>query len=334
MRIFMLIVSMTTIIFTGCHQQKKSESLLIEMTNPTDRYRNNAGIVIERSQLNNPDSTLLPVLHDNNGKLIVSQLDDIDQDGQWDELAFISNFSPNENRTATLTWVTPEKYPTFKDSIQTSVGKESFKQFTASGYTILQEADSIGLGEIAVYSKKVAYPIGEPHYLIISEGPVRRIFGIDRKENETFAGRIIELVTIWAGHNGYEKEIALINMPSNTLLLTGIKDNVLNPDTTFRAYEYGYVALMAHTLEKESYYTGMAIIIPNEYYTRRGYTTYKDHKLWYAELKPNAENKLTFYVYGAKEKDNEVFRSADYFEEFIDYETLYIDNPIKVNLVN
>ena len=102
MRTFMLIVSMTTFIFTGCHQQKKSESLVIEMTNPTDRYRNNAGIVIERSQLNNPDSTLLPVLYDNNGKLIVSQLDDIDQDGQWDELAFICNFAPNENRTATL----------------------------------------------------------------------------------------------------------------------------------------------------------------------------------------------------------------------------------------
>lgn len=39
MRTFMLIVSMTTFIFTGCHQQKKSESLVIEMTNPTDRYR-------------------------------------------------------------------------------------------------------------------------------------------------------------------------------------------------------------------------------------------------------------------------------------------------------
>ena len=109
MKTFMLIVSMTAFIFAGCHQQKKSESLVIEMTNPTDRYRNNAGIVIERSQLNNQDSTLLPVLYDNNGKLIVSQLDDIDQDGQWDELAFICNFSPNENRTATLTWVTSEK---------------------------------------------------------------------------------------------------------------------------------------------------------------------------------------------------------------------------------
>lgn len=29
-----------------------------------------------------------------------------------------------------------------------------------------------------------------------------------------------------------------------------------------------------------------------------------------------------------------VFCSADYFEEFIDYETLYIDNPIEINLVN
>ena len=334
MRTFMLIVSMTTFIFTGCHQQKKSESLVIEMTNPTDRYRDNAGIVIERSKLNYPDSKLLPVLYDNNGKLIVSQLDDIDQDGQWDELAFICNFAPNENRTATLTWVTSEKYPTFKDSIQTSAGKESFKQFTASGDSILQEADSIGLGEIAVYSNKATYPIGKPNYLLISEGPVRRIYGIDRKESKVSAGRIAEMVTIWAGHKGYEKEIALINMPPNTLLLTGIKDNVLNQDTTFRAYEYGYVALMAHTLEKKSYYTGMAIIIPDEYYTRRGYTAYKGLNLWYAELKPNAENKVTFYVYGAKEKDNEGFRSADYFEEFIDYETLYIDNPIEINLVN
>ena len=88
------------------------------------------------------------------------------------------------------------------------------------------------------------------------------------------------MVTIWAGHKGYEKEIALINMPPNTLLLTGIKDNVLNRDTTFRAYEYGYVALMAHTLEKKSHYTGMAIIIPDKYYTRRGYTAYKGLNLW------------------------------------------------------
>ena len=60
MRTFMLIVSMTTFIFTGCHQQKKSESLVIEMTNPTDRYRNNAGIVIERS--NGTNSHLSAIL--------------------------------------------------------------------------------------------------------------------------------------------------------------------------------------------------------------------------------------------------------------------------------
>lgn len=333
MRSTMLLTLMATILFTGCRQQK-SESLLIELTNPTDRYRNNAGIVIDRSQLSIPDSTLLPVIYDNNGKLILSQLDDIDQDGKWDELAFISEFTPNESRTVKLTWVAQEKYPLFKDSVQTPAGKESFKQLTAGGYNILQEADSIGLGEIAVYSKESAYPVGEPDYLLISEGPVRRIFGIDRKEAGAPSARIAELVTVWAGHNGYEKEVALINMPEDTLLITGIRDNALNRDTTFRAYEYGYVALMAHTQETGSYYTGMAIIIPEKYYAKRGYITCGNHKLWYAGLKPDAENKLVFYVYGAKEKDNEGFRSADYFEEFIDYETLYIDEPIEVNITH
>ena len=54
----------------------------------------------------------------------------------WEDLSAIlygyedMHFAPNENRTATLTWVTSEKYPTFKDSIQTSAGKESFTSFT------------------------------------------------------------------------------------------------------------------------------------------------------------------------------------------------------------
>lgn len=333
MRFTMLFTLMATAVITGCHQQKR-ESLFIEMTNPTDRYRNNAGIVIDRTQLNIPDSTLLPVLYDNDGKLIFSQLDDINQDGKWDELAFIAEFTPNETYKIRLDWVVPDKYPTFKDSIQTSSGKKSFKQLTAGGYNILQEADSIGLGEVATYSEKSACPMGEPDYILISEGPVRRIFGIDRKEPDSASSRIAELVTIWAGHNGYEKQVALINMPENTALITGIRDNSLNQDTTFRAYEYGYVALMAHTQETKSYYTGMAIIIPKTYYTGRGYTPCGDHKLWYAGLKPNMENKLVFYVYGTKEKDNEGFRSANFFEEFIDYETLYIDKPIEVNIMD
>lgn len=333
MRSTMLLALMAIAIFTGCRQQN-GESLCIEVTNPTDRYRNNAGIVIDRTQLNIPDSTLLPVIYDKSGKLILSQLDDIDQDGKWDELAFICDFKPNESYTVKLTWVTPEKYPTFKDSIRTSAGEESFKQFTAGGYNILQEADSMGLGEIAVYSKDSACSIGKPDYLLISEGPVRRILGIERKGINASSTRIAELVTIWAGHNGYKKEVALINMPDNISLITGIQDNTLNQDTTFRAYEYGYTALMAHTQDTGSHYTGMAIIIPKEYYTKRGYTTCGDHQLWYAGLKPDAKNKLAFYVYGAKEKDNEGFRSADYFEEFINYETLYIDKPIEVNILN
>jgi len=96
---------------TACSQQNKAWT--VELSNPTETARPDESVVIIREQLNPVDNTLVPAVKDAAGNFVPSQVDDLDGDGNWDELAFVTNLGPNETAEYQIVWVAPDQYPQF-----------------------------------------------------------------------------------------------------------------------------------------------------------------------------------------------------------------------------
>jgi len=93
-----------------------SPEITIQVSNLSDQSRSDATLLLSRGEISRwidipPD--LLPVLKDIKGEYIPCQLDDIDGDGQWDELFGLTDLDPSAAITVSIAFVTPDAYPTF-----------------------------------------------------------------------------------------------------------------------------------------------------------------------------------------------------------------------------
>lgn len=61
-------------------------------------------VVIPRNQLNNAENNMHPIIT-SNGDTLLTQLDDLDNDGQWDELVFLVDLAANQEKHLNLKWV-------------------------------------------------------------------------------------------------------------------------------------------------------------------------------------------------------------------------------------
>ncbi|MDA3823513.1 MAG: DUF4861 domain-containing protein [Bacteroidales bacterium] len=101
-------------IMLSCSSNDKN-TIVLENSSAFDRV--DAGIAIPFSSIEaqcakNVD--LLPVLKDEEGQLIPTQLDDMDGDGQWDEMFLVTNFKGLEKKKVTLAFVAASEYPEFE----------------------------------------------------------------------------------------------------------------------------------------------------------------------------------------------------------------------------
>jgi hypothetical protein len=105
------------VFLSGCENQKKETTTEIVLTNTSALNLTDKAVALKRESLSVTDSINTHPLVIFNTDTIPSQLDDLDGDGAWDELFFVTNFSPKEQKTIQLKWAdkTPE-YP-----IRTSV---------------------------------------------------------------------------------------------------------------------------------------------------------------------------------------------------------------------
>lgn len=105
------------VFLSGCENQKKETRTEIVLTNTSDFNLTDKAVALKRESLSVTDSTNTHPLVIFNTDTIPSQLDDLDGDGAWDELFFVTNFSPKEQKTIQLKWTDkPPEYP-----IRTSV---------------------------------------------------------------------------------------------------------------------------------------------------------------------------------------------------------------------
>jgi hypothetical protein len=92
--------------------------MTLTLTNNMDIQRIDQPVVITRgfydSLFGEIPEGMLPVLRDSAGTLVSSQLDDLDGDDKWDELALVLDFDSMEQKILTIHYVDYENVPEYK----------------------------------------------------------------------------------------------------------------------------------------------------------------------------------------------------------------------------
>jgi len=127
--------------------QACSSSPSLELKNEMSQARKDAPIVIKREVIKEfvgdiPTDKVLVVI-DQKGEYIPSQVDDLDRDGQWDELVFVCDMDANELKNVKLNFVDPKEAPvyTVRTNVRLGVGsiEEGFEgtdhAISPKGYT-------------------------------------------------------------------------------------------------------------------------------------------------------------------------------------------------------
>jgi len=117
-----------------------SQEITLQVSNPSDQARTDATLLLTRGEISrwiDIPSDLLPVLKDLTGEYIPCQVDDIDGDGQWDELFGLTNLGPSAPITVVIAFVTPDTYPTFPSRTNLHLGDAK------NGYRELDVADRL-----------------------------------------------------------------------------------------------------------------------------------------------------------------------------------------------
>jgi hypothetical protein len=88
----------------------------LQVTNPLKQERSDAVILISRSEISDwttiPDD-LLPVLKDIQGDFIPCQANDVDGDGNWDELFALTDMEAEAQQRISVEFISQEDYPVF-----------------------------------------------------------------------------------------------------------------------------------------------------------------------------------------------------------------------------
>lgn len=95
----------------------------IMLANSTGSDRTDEAFTIARNELRPADDNLLPALKQADGTYVPTQIDDLDGDGQWDEMAFVYSLENGGQATLDLVWLAKEDYPAFASRTNVRLGK-------------------------------------------------------------------------------------------------------------------------------------------------------------------------------------------------------------------
>ncbi len=123
----------------SCNPPQKE--IRIEVTNTMDKSRKDAIILLSRSAISGwtaLPSGQWPALKAGDGSFIPTQVDDLDGDGEWDELFALIDMEASSQKIVTLAFLAPGDYPTFKTRTNLRLGDAS-----VPGYPELQVASRL-----------------------------------------------------------------------------------------------------------------------------------------------------------------------------------------------
>ncbi len=123
MKPFHFALVLLAILTLSCNSPKKE--IRIEVTNTMDKSRKDAIILLSRSAISGwteIPSGQWPALKAGDGSFIPSQVDDLDGDGEWDELFALIDMEASSQKIVAMTFQLPEDYPTFKTRTNLRLG--------------------------------------------------------------------------------------------------------------------------------------------------------------------------------------------------------------------
>ena len=110
-------IAVTAFLMISCSGQSDSPDNSITLTNPLDIEKVDEPVLIPRDQLTELIGTIqegmLPVVQNQEGELLASQVDDVDLDGEWDELAFLADIPAGSSLDVSIQFRPEEDYPEF-----------------------------------------------------------------------------------------------------------------------------------------------------------------------------------------------------------------------------
>lgn len=106
-KVQVLFLAVITIAFQSCQtSEKENTGITFLLSNPSTIELVDKGVKIARTEIDFDSSkAVYPLIKTASGEIIPSQLDDIDGDGEWDEIFLVWNFAPNEEIEISLAWV-------------------------------------------------------------------------------------------------------------------------------------------------------------------------------------------------------------------------------------
>lgn len=111
---------MATACTSGQQQSQEAEATdgyFFSLDNTGETSRVDEGIIVTRQDLENLTAAIpegmVPRLQDTDGNDLPSQTDDLDGDGQWDELAFLATLPGKNEQLVQVTFVEPSALPTY-----------------------------------------------------------------------------------------------------------------------------------------------------------------------------------------------------------------------------
>ncbi|BAX78498.1 DUF4861 domain-containing protein [Labilibaculum antarcticum] len=118
MRKYCFVIAVVASFLSAC-----STSPVLELKNELALARKDASILIKRLDVKKFVGEIpvgkVPVVTDEKGNAIPSQIDDLDRDGSWDELALVCDFEANEVKKMGLSFVVTDEAP--KYTVRTNV---------------------------------------------------------------------------------------------------------------------------------------------------------------------------------------------------------------------
>lgn len=118
MRVYYILL----ILFLGL-SSCEDKPVTIVLQNPANIERMDECFVISRTDLKVNDNILVPIIKNIDGTYVPCQLDDIDKDGVWDELAFVYTLKANERIELIIDLISVDDYPDFKKRTNIRYGK-------------------------------------------------------------------------------------------------------------------------------------------------------------------------------------------------------------------
>lgn len=109
----------------------------LQVTNPMNQKRSDAIILLSRGEISrwiDIPADQLPVLKDHNGTYIPCQADDVDGDGQWDELFACISMEAKEQLTIVVGFLSPGDYPEFTSRTNLHLGdaKNNYQKLSSA----------------------------------------------------------------------------------------------------------------------------------------------------------------------------------------------------------